>query len=156
MFARSWLRISGTTCEEMKIIKWQIISLFLNEGLGRNWTLDLRIPRSYALTTEPQRLLARCGVSVAQWLEHRSAESEGLRFDFSWGLRNFCLSHARDKTEKHLSVLKTSHRFKRSASKSLSLLIFTIWILRAKLQSGSPNSNVDFQGHFRPPNICVS
>ena len=23
-------------------------------------------------------------VSVAQWLEHRSAESEGLRFDSSW------------------------------------------------------------------------
>ena len=26
--------------------------------------------------------LAHRGVSVAQWLEHRSAESEGLRFDF--------------------------------------------------------------------------
>ena len=26
---------------------------------------------------------AQCGVSVAQWLEHRSAESEGLRFDSS-------------------------------------------------------------------------
>ena len=33
--------------------------------------------------------LAHRGVSVAQWLEHRSAESEGLRFDSSWGLRIF-------------------------------------------------------------------
>ena len=27
--------------------------------------------------------------TVAQWLEHRSAESEGMRFDTSWGLRIF-------------------------------------------------------------------
>ena len=44
--------------------------------------------------------LAHRGVSVAQSLEHRSAESEGLRFDSSWGLRIFSLSHARDKTKK--------------------------------------------------------
>ena len=48
--------------------------------------------------------LAHRGVSVAQWLEHRNAESEGLRFDTSWGLRIFSLSHARDKTKKHLSL----------------------------------------------------
>ena len=43
--------------------------------------------------------LARRGVSVAQWLEHRSAECEDLRFNSSWGLRIFSLSHARDKTK---------------------------------------------------------
>ena len=32
--------------------------------------------------------------------ENRSAESEGLRFDSSWGLRIFSSSHARDKTKK--------------------------------------------------------
>ena len=48
--------------------------------------------------------LAHRGVSVAQWFEHRSAESESLRFDSSWGLRIFSLSHARDKTEKHFSI----------------------------------------------------
>ena len=47
--------------------------------------------------------LAHRGVSVAQWLEHRSAESEGCRLDSSWRLRIFSLSHARDKTKKHLS-----------------------------------------------------
>ena len=46
--------------------------------------------------------LAHRGVSVAQWLEHRSAESEGLRFDFSWILKIFYLSHARDKTKKNI------------------------------------------------------
>ena len=39
-----------------------------------------------------------CGSVV----EHRSVESEGLRFDSSWRLRIFSLSHARDKTKKHL------------------------------------------------------
>ena len=48
--------------------------------------------------------LAHRGVSVAQWLEHRSAESEGLRFDSSWGLRDFSLFHARDKTENILPL----------------------------------------------------
>ena len=32
---------------------------------------------------------AHHGVSVVQWLEHRSGKSEGLRFDSSWGLRIF-------------------------------------------------------------------
>ena len=44
--------------------------------------------------------LAHRGVFVAQWLEHLRAESEGLKFDSSWGLRIFSLSHARDKTKK--------------------------------------------------------
>ena len=39
-----------------------------------------------------------CGLVV----EHRSAKTEGLRFHSSWGLRIFSLSHARDKTKKHL------------------------------------------------------
>ena len=50
--------------------------------------------------------LAHCGVSVAQSLGHRSAESECLRFDSSWRLRIISLSHARDKTKKHLSLYK--------------------------------------------------
>ena len=45
-------------------------------------------------------------------VEYRSAESEGLRFISSWGLRIFSLSHARDKT-KYISLflteLKTYH-----------------------------------------------
>ena len=41
---------------------------------------------------------------MGQWLEHRRAESEGLRLDSSWGLRTFSLSHACDKTKKNLSL----------------------------------------------------
>ena len=42
----------------------------------------------------------------------RSAESEGLRFDSSWGLRVFSLSHSRDKTKNFLyffTELKSYH-----------------------------------------------
>ena len=50
-----------------------------------------------------------CGSVVG----HRSAESEGLRFDSSWGLRIFSLSHARGKTKNifhyFLTELKTYH-----------------------------------------------
>ena len=50
-----------------------------------------------------------CGSVV----EHRSAESEGLRFDSSWVLRIFSLSHARGKTKtislSFLTKLKTYH-----------------------------------------------
>ena len=31
--------------------------------------------------------------------EHRSPEFEGMRFDSSWGIGIFSLSHARDKTK---------------------------------------------------------
>ena len=41
------------------------------------------------------------------WLSGRASErkSKGLRFDSSWGLRIFSLSHAPDKTKKHLSYI---------------------------------------------------
>ena len=45
-------------------------------------------------------------------VEYRSAESKGLRFISSWGLRIFSLSHARDKTKNislFLTELKTYH-----------------------------------------------
>ena len=40
---------------------------------------------------------------MTQGLEHRSAESEGLGLDSSWGLRIVSLSHARNKMKKRLS-----------------------------------------------------
>ena len=43
-------------------------------------------------------------------VEHRSAESEGLRFDSSCGLRIFSQSHARDKMKKHHSLQITSFK----------------------------------------------
>ena len=77
----------------------------------------ISIYKHYAIEiVDPSSLLGACymnfvidlahrGVSVAQWLEHRSAESEGLRpFDSSWGLRIFSLSRARDKTKETRSL----------------------------------------------------
>ena len=49
--------------------------------------------------------LAHCGVLVADWLGHQSVESEGLRFNSSWGLRIFSLSHTHDKMKKQLSLI---------------------------------------------------
>ena len=40
--------------------------------------------------------LAHRGVSMFQWLEHLGAKSQGLRFNSTWGLKSFSLSHARD------------------------------------------------------------
>ena len=44
--------------------------------------------------------LAHCGVSMFQWLEHLSAKSQGLRFNSTWGLKSFSLSHACDEMKK--------------------------------------------------------
>ena len=49
----------------------------------------------YELRNRPRSPQSLCGSVV----EHRNAESEGLRFDSLWGLRMFSLSHARDKTK---------------------------------------------------------
>ena len=43
--------------------------------------------------------LAHC-ILCSSVVEHRSAESVGLRFDSLWKVRNVSLSHARDKTKK--------------------------------------------------------
>ena len=48
---------------------------------------------SYKLRNRPHWPLSLCGSVV----EHRGAESEDLRFDCSWGLRIFSLSHVCDK-----------------------------------------------------------
>ena len=47
---------------------------------------------SCELRYRPRSPWSLCGSVV----EHRSEESEGLRFDSSWELRIFSLSHARD------------------------------------------------------------
>ena len=64
-----------------------------------------------------------CGSVVR---EHRSAESEGLRFDSSWGFKIFFLSYARDKTKKWSSSKKLNdllrHLLKPVSSKYLIFL----------------------------------
>ena len=58
---------------------------------------------SYELCNRPHSLWSLCGSVVERW----SRESEGLRFDSSWHLRIFSLSHARDKMKKtSFSIIK--------------------------------------------------
>ena len=47
--------------------------------------------------------LAHRGVSVAQWLEHRSAKIRRSEVRFVIGLKIFSFSHARDKTKTSLA-----------------------------------------------------
>ena len=54
----------------------------------------------YEIHNGPCSPWSLCGSMVA----NQSAESEDLRLDFSRGFRSFSLSHARDKTKKHLSL----------------------------------------------------
>ena len=54
------------------------------------------------------------------------SESEGLRFDSLWGLKIFSLSHARDKTKKHLSLKKERYRKSRPNLGSLNSISFII------------------------------
>ena len=51
--------------------------------------------------------LAHYGVSVAQWLEHQSVESEGPKVR---SLINFSLYYARDKTKKKNIFLNIDNR----------------------------------------------
>ena len=52
------------------------------------------------------------------------SESAGLRFDFLWELKIFSLSHARDKTKKHLSLKKERYRKSRPNLGALNSISF--------------------------------
>ena len=69
-------------------------------SINKHYAIDIADPRGMQDVCHIDFVidLAHRGDSATQWLEHRSAESEDLRFDSSWGLRIFSLSHARDKT----------------------------------------------------------
>ena len=89
----------------------QIVSLQLTRG----WN-NLAKKQNKNKQTEQQKAPDIDGIIwwVDQWMacspqtrcdsvvEHRSAETESLRFDSSWELRIVSLSHARDKTKKRI------------------------------------------------------
>ena len=58
---------------------------------------------SYVLRNRPRTPCSLYGLVIEHW----STESEGLRFDSSWGLRIISLSHARDKTKIYHSLKLT-------------------------------------------------
>ena len=59
---------------------------------------------SYELHDGPRSPWSLCGSVVENW----GAESEGLRFNSSWGLRIFSFSHAHEKTKKNIFLYVTS------------------------------------------------
>ena len=89
-----------------KEIEKDVFLLVTNEGK--------RITSESPWGIEPQTFgfcahLSLCGSVIG----HSSAESEGLRFDSSWGLRIFSFSHAREMTKNiflyFFTELKTYH-----------------------------------------------
>ena len=69
---------------ERKFAHFQWISLLI----------EIREMVSFQLGKEIEKDDSLCGVSVAQWLEHQSAESEGLRFE----LNRLCIYGRRQET----------------------------------------------------------
>ena len=76
-------------------------------SIYKNYVIDIADPSSMQDACGMNFVinLTHRGSLCGSVVEHGSAESEGLRFDSSWGLRIFSLSHARDKTKKHLSLI---------------------------------------------------
>ena len=126
-------------------------------SIDKHYAIDIADPIyagrvSYELRNRPRSPWSLCGSMV----EHRSAESEGLRFDFSWGPTIFSLSHAREKTiyscphprlkslksQKPLSLWQTLKLFfvkekKIKYEKSSAILSFLVHTVMIQLAPGA-------------------
>ena len=110
--------------------------------LSRAWTKEKTLSPHEA--NEPKTLY---------FLEHWSAESEGLRFDSSWGLRIFPSYHARDKA-KNISLYKClSSGF---LQYELPQLDFSLWHCFTHIWQASREScgmSVSSLAYFLVPNL---
>ena len=81
--------------------------------LSRAWDKETILSPHASWGIQPQTFGFRAPTLCGSDVEHRSAESEGLRFDSSWVFRLFSLTHARDKTKNiflyFFTELKTYH-----------------------------------------------
>ena len=68
------------------------------------------------------------------------SESSGLKFDSSWGLGIFSLSHVRDKTKKHFSLKKEMYRKSRPSRGSLNSISF---VLETKISYSSDETTIN-------------
>ena len=106
--------------------------LFYLQNMTLTTLLILTICRTrviYELRYGPCSPQSLCGSVV----EHRSTESEGLRFDSLQGLGLLSLSHARDKTKKHLPlhgtvscVLRDEKRARTHLKIKPLMMVFTV------------------------------
>ena len=89
--------------------------MFVNRYFRYCWSKQYAERVAFELRNRPRSPQSLCGSVV----EHRSAESEGLGFVSSWGLRIFSLSHARDKKNSIFLLFFTGLKF------AISLILFT-------------------------------
>ena len=86
----------------------------LSYSICEHDTIDIAGPSSmqdacHELRNRPRSPWNLCGSVV----EHRSVESEGLRFVSSWGIRIFSLSHACNKTNNIFLLVMRMFKFVR-------------------------------------------
>ena len=130
---RAWAACSLTcqsivhqlVCQYSHLPNLQVATQIVSLQLTRGWN-NLAKKQNKNKQTEQQKAPDINGIIwwVDQWMacspqtrcdsvvEHRSAETESLRFDSSWELRIVSLSHARDKTKNvfyFFTELKTHH-----------------------------------------------
>ena len=120
---RAWAACSLTcqsivhqlVCQYSHLPNLQVATQIVSLQLTRGWN-NLAKKQNKNKQTEQQKAPDIDGIIwwVDQWMacspqtrcdsvvEHRSAETESLRFDSSWELRIVSLSHARDKTKKRI------------------------------------------------------
>ena len=126
---RAWAACSLTcqlivhqlVCQYSHLPNLQVATQIVSLQLARGWN-NLAKKQNKNKQTEQQKAPDIDGIIwwVDQWMacspqtrcdsvvEHRSAETESLRFDSSWELRIVSLSHARDKTKNVFYFLLSS------------------------------------------------
>ena len=136
---RAWAACSLTcqsivhrlVCQYSHLPNLQVATQIVSLQLTRGWN-NLAKKQNKNKQTEQQKAPDIDGIIwwVDQWMacspqtrcdsvvEHRSAETESLRFDSSWELRIVSLSHARDKTKKTYFVFSVSSKL------SIFLILF--------------------------------
>ena len=127
---RAWAACSLTyqsivhqlVCQCSHVLNLQVATQIVSLQLTRGWNNLAKKQNKNKQTEQQQKAPDIDGIIwwVDQWMacspqtrcdpvvEHRSAETESLRFDSSWELRIISLSHARDKTKNVFYFLVSS------------------------------------------------
>ena len=114
---------------------WRLVLWYftrLSYSIYKHDAIDMAGPSSMQDTSHMNFVidLTHRRVSLSSEVDHRSAESDDVRFDSSWGLRTLSLSHARDKTKNIFLWMKSDIRGKKFACCHIEVSIF-LWVLLA-------------------------
>ena len=176
---RAWAACSLTyqsivhqlVCQCSHVLNLQVATQIVSLQLTRGWNNLAKKQNKNKQTEQQQKAPDIDGIIwwVDQWMacspqtrcdsvvEHRSAETESLRFDSSWELRIVSLSHARDKT-------KNVFYFLLSSKLTIFLILFqsinVMNIVPRKINTlltevpYSPLSSLKCQAVFQLPTTC--